>query len=67
MILHTLRESTLADTDFATAQFNTIRLRLLKVGAEVREMKTKLCFILPSSFPLKEVFAIMHRRVVMMT
>ena len=67
MILHTLREKTLEGTDYASAQFDTIRLRLLKIGAEVREMKTKLRFILPSSFPLKEVFAIMHRRVVMVS
>jgi len=67
MILHALRENALAGTDFATAQFDTIRLRLLKVGAEVREMKTKLRFILPASFPLKNVFAVMHQRLVLMT
>lgn len=67
MILHALRETVLAGTDFATAQFDTIRLRLLKIGAEVREMKTKLRFILPASFPLKNVFAVMHQRLVMMT
>jgi hypothetical protein len=67
VILHTLREKALAGTEFATAQFDTIQLRLLKIGAEVREMKTKLHFILPSSFPLKEVFATMYARVVFMT
>jgi len=66
MILHTLREKLLTGTDFATAQFDTIRLRLLKIGAEVREMKTKLRFILPSSFPLKKVFAVMHRKLVLL-
>jgi hypothetical protein len=66
VILHTLREQALAGTEFATAQFDTIRLRLLKIGAEVREMKTKLHFILPSSFPLKTVFAVMHRNAVML-
>ena len=65
VILHTLREKTLAGTDFATAQFDTIRLRLLKIGAEVREMKTKLHFVLPSSFPLKDLFINMHQRIVM--
>ena len=67
MILHTLRERALAGTDYDTAQFDTIRLRLLKVGAEVREMKTKLRFILPSSFTLKKVFAVMHRNVVLLS
>ena len=64
VILHTLREKALAGTDFA-AQFDTIRLRLLKIGAEVREMKTKLHFVLPSSFPLKDLFINMHQRIVM--
>ena len=66
IIMHALREYALADTDFANAQFDTIRLRLLKIGAEVREMKTKLRFILPSSYPLKHVFAIMHQKIIMM-
>ena len=66
VILHTLREQALAGTEFATAQFDTIRFRLLKVGAEVRELKTKLHVILPSSFPLKNVFAAMHRNVILL-
>jgi hypothetical protein len=65
IIMHTLREKALAGTDFANAQFDTIRLRLLKIGAEVREMKTKLRFILPSSYPLKQVFADMCNNIVM--
>jgi len=66
IILHTLREKALAGTSFANAQFDTIRLCLLKIGAEVREMKTKLHFILPSSFPLKDVFISMCYRIVML-
>jgi len=66
VILHTLRDKALNGTEFATAQFDTIRLRLLKIGAEVREMKTKLHFILPSSFPLKNVFTTMYNRIVML-
>jgi hypothetical protein len=64
VILHTLREKALNGTEFATAQFDTIQLRLLKVGAEVRELKTKLHFRMPASFPLSEVFKTMHARVV---
>jgi hypothetical protein len=66
VIMHALREQALAGTDFASAQFDTIRLRLLKIGAEVRELNTRLRFVLPTSFPLKNVFAAMHRNVVMM-
>ena len=64
-ILHTLREKALNGTEFATAQFDTIRLRLLKVGTEVREMKTKIHFILPSSYPLKNVFTAMCKTIAM--
>ena len=66
VILHTLRGKALIGTDFATAQFDTIRLRLLKIGAEVKEMKTKIHFILPSSFPLKNVFTNMCNRIAML-
>ncbi|MDP2981901.1 MAG: IS1380 family transposase [Candidatus Latescibacter sp.] len=65
VILHTLREKALSGTEFANAQFDTIRLRLLKIGVEVREMKTKLHFIFPSSFPLKNVFVTMCNKIVM--
>ena len=65
IIMHTLREKALAGADFANAQFDTIRLRLLKIGAEVQEMKTKLRFIFPSSYPLKNVFADMCNNIVM--
>jgi len=64
VILHTLREKALATTEFSNAQFDTIQLRLLKIGAEVHELKTKLHFRMPASFPLPEVFATMYARVV---
>jgi hypothetical protein len=67
VILHTLRGKALAGTEFATAQFDTIQLRLLKIGAEVREMKTKLHFILPSSCPVKDIFVSMVRNIALVT
>ena len=60
VIMHTLREKALAGTSLANAQFDTIRLKLLKIGAEVRELKTKLHFILPASCPVKDIFATME-------
>jgi hypothetical protein len=59
-LLHAFRDTLLADTDFASAQFETIRLRFLKIGATVRELKTKLQFRLPQSYPLKNLFARMY-------
>ena len=67
VILHTLREKALTGTSFANAQFDTIRLKLLKIGAEVRELKTKLHFILPASCPVKDIFAAMVRNIVLLT
>jgi len=59
VLMHTLRDKTLAGTELAKAQFDTIRLRVLKIGAEVRELKTKLIFRLPSSYPKKDVLQTM--------
>jgi len=63
VILHTLREKALAGTSLANAQFDTIQLKLLKIGAEVRELKTKLQFILPASCPVKDIFVVMVRNI----
>lgn len=59
VLMHALRDNTLAGTELAKAQFDTIRLRVLKIGAEVRELKTKLIFRLPSSYPKKDVLQTM--------
>lgn len=67
VVLHTLREKTLLGTEFATAQFDTIRLKLLKIGAEVRELKTKLHFTLPASCPVKKIFATMVDNIALIT
>jgi hypothetical protein len=54
VLMHTFRELHLRGTEFAKAQFNTIRLKLIKIGARVRQLSTKVKIHLPSSFPLKE-------------
>jgi len=65
IIFHSFREKGLAGTEFAKSQFDTIRLRLIKIGVEVKEMKTKLHFILPSSYPLKNVFVTIYNKIVL--
>lgn len=55
-LLHAFRGIHLKYTEFANAQFDTIRLKLLKIGAQVRELKTRVKIHLPSSFPLHHVF-----------
>jgi hypothetical protein len=56
VLLQTLEEIGLAHTHWVQVQFNTLQRRLLKVGARVNELKTKIIFHLPTSFPLKEIY-----------
>ena len=56
VLMHAFREKHLSNTEFAKAQFNTIRLRLLKIGARVRHLSTKIKIHLPSAYPLKKDF-----------
>ena len=59
VLLHALREKGLSGTTWATAQFNTIQNRFLKVGARVVERVTKVQFHFPTSYPLKRVMKLM--------
>lgn len=52
--MHTFRQLYLKGTQYARAQFDTIRLKVIKIGPRVRQLSTKLKIHLPSSFPLKE-------------
>jgi len=55
ILLHALRQHVLKGTAFATAQFDIIRLKILKIGARVSELKTKVKMHLPTSYPLKPI------------
>jgi len=57
VLMHTLKTTGLAGTDWSRAQFDQIQLRVLKVGARIEEWKTKIRFHFPSSFPLKALYA----------
>jgi hypothetical protein len=56
VIMHGLRETVLKGTAMATATFDTIRLRLLKVAARVQTGRTFVRFHLPVSCPAAEAF-----------
>lgn len=56
VIMHALRDNLLKGSELARAQFDTIRLRLLKIGARVDVKKTLVRFHLPQSYPLKNLF-----------
>ena len=60
VLLHTLQEKGLSGTQYARAQFDTIQVRILKIGARVIEKATRINFHFPTSFPLKAIFATMH-------
>jgi len=57
VLMHTLRTIGLAGTDWSRAQFDQIQLRVLKVGARIEELRTKIRVHFPSSFPLKALYA----------
>ena len=56
VLMHTLRTTGLRGTAWAKAQFDQIQIRILKVGARVDELKTKVRFHFPSSFPLQALY-----------
>ena len=56
VLLQAIRTQWLQGTSLATAQFDTIRLALLKLGARVEVRTRVLRFHLPASCPYQEIF-----------
>ena len=56
VLLHTLVTEHLPDTKWVSAQFDTIQKRLLKVGARITELATKIKIQFPGAFPLKATY-----------
>ncbi|MGH8726088.1 MAG: IS1380 family transposase [Burkholderiales bacterium] len=57
MLLHALRAAAPKRSFWRSAQFDTLRLRLLKLGARVIEKATRIKVILPAACPDKAIFA----------
>jgi hypothetical protein len=55
VLMHALRENLLRGSELASAQFDTIRLRLLKIGTRIEVGKTFIRFHFPASYPLQPV------------
>jgi hypothetical protein len=51
VLLHALRRCHLQGTTWARAQFDTIRLEVLKIGARIRQLRTRIKMHLPTSYP----------------
>ena len=62
VLMCALRRIALAGTDLARATCGTIRLRLLKIGAQVTISVRRVKIALASSCPYQELFATAHER-----
>jgi hypothetical protein len=56
MLMHALRRLGLAGTELAQAQCGTIRLKLLKIGAQLQVTVRRTWFRLAGGYPYQEVF-----------
>ena len=57
VLVHALRRLGLAGTEWAQAQVQTIRLRLLKIAAEVRLSVRRISVSFSNAYPWKNIFA----------
>ena len=57
VLIHALRRLALAGTEWAQAQVSTIRLRLLKIAAEVRLSARRIWVSFSNAYPWKNIFA----------
>ncbi len=55
VLTHAFRDHALKHSQWANATMETIRLKFFKIGACVRELKTKVKVALPTSYPLKRI------------
>ena len=60
VLLSALRRLGLADTRFENATCGTIRLKLLKIGAQVKVSVRRILFSMASAFPYVHEFTAAH-------
>jgi hypothetical protein len=63
VLLCALRRIGLAHTQFATATCGTLRLALLKIGAQVRRSVRRVAIAMASGHPFQDEFALAHARI----
>ena len=56
VLIHTLQKEMLKNSEYCNATMKTIQLKILKVAAYVKEMKTKIKIELPAFFPEKDLY-----------
>jgi hypothetical protein len=62
VLMNELRRLGLADTEMDQAQCSTIRLRLLKIGAQIQVSVRRVWVRLASSYPFQKMFVDVYRR-----
>jgi hypothetical protein len=60
-LMQGLRRLGLQGTDMAQAQCQTIRLKLLKIGAQIQVTVPRVCFSLATGYPFAHLFAQVYR------
>ena len=63
-LLHTLRRLAPRTSFWRNAQFDTVRLALIKVAGRVTEMVTRIKVALPSAYPYRESLALLAARAI---
>ncbi len=58
MLMHALRRLGLKGTDLANAQCGTIRLKLLKIGAQIQITVRRIWFRMAAGYPYREIFEV---------
>jgi hypothetical protein len=56
ILIHALQKEVLHGTEYFNATMKTIQLKVIKVAARVKELKTKIHIELPVEFPVKSLF-----------
>lgn len=64
VLMHTLREKGLRSTALAASQFDTIILRVIKIGGQVIERLSKIRIHLPTSCPVQNIYERIWRNLV---
>ena len=62
LLLERLRTQGLSGTELERATAGSLRLKLLKIAAQVRVSVRRVYVQMSSAFPLREIFALCHRR-----
>jgi hypothetical protein len=62
VLMNELRRTLLAETEMSQAQCGTIRLKLLKIGAQVQVTVRRVLVRLASSYPYQELFLTIYEK-----